>query len=118
MDIAMYLGIGAVAGLVMGMLGVGGGVLIIVGLLMVAHFPQKLAQGTTLLIVAAPISLFAAYQYYRDGNVDLEAGLLIMAAFAVFTYLGAMLASKIPAHQLRIGLGVALVLMGIKLVLS
>ncbi len=118
MDTAIYLGIGAAAGLVMGMLGVGGGVLIITGLLLVAHFPQKLAQGTTLLIVAAPISLLAAYRYYKAGNVDIQAGLLIMAAFAVCTYLGAMLAVRIPAPYLRRALGVVLVAMGIKLVLS
>ncbi len=117
-DIITYLGIGAVAGLVMGLLGVGGGALIITALVLVAHLPQKLAQGTTLLVVAAPVSLLAAYKYYQQGNVDIRAGLWIMAAFLVFSYVGAIVAGKVPAHALRIGLGVALILMGAKMVMS
>lgn len=74
----VYILIGSAAGLIMGVVGVGGGAIIIFSLLFAAHFPQKLAQGTTLFIVAAPVSLLAAYNYYKSGFVDLKAGILIM----------------------------------------
>ncbi len=64
--------IGSLAGLVMGTVGVGGGALIIFPLSVFAIFPQKLAQGTTLFIVAAPIRLLAAMRYYRQGYVDIK----------------------------------------------
>ncbi len=115
-EILIFILIGAIAGLVMGLVGVGGGAIIIFSLLMIAHFPQKLAQGTTLFIVAAPVSLLAAYNYYRHGFVDLKAGLLIMLFFLLFSFLGSELAALFPRTVLKTLLGIMLILMGIKLV--
>ena len=110
--------IGSVSGFVMGFAGVGGGVVILLGLLFLAHMPQKLAQGTTLLVAAAPLSLLAAYRYHKSGFVDVRAALVIMAAFLVFSLLGAELAVWAPRRVLRIGLGAVLVLMGARLLVS
>ena len=107
--------IGSIAGLVMGTVGVGGGAIIIFSLLAFAHFPQKLAQGTTLFIVAAPISLLAALRYYRQGWVDIKAGLIVMGCFLAFSLVGAHLAVALPARLLRILLGIMLLLMGARL---
>ena len=109
--------IGCMAGLVMGTVGVGGGAIIISCLSIFAHFPQKLAQGTTLFIVAAPISLLAAARYYRQGYVDIKAGLIVMACFLAFSLIGAHLAVALPAKLLRILLGIMLLLMGARLVI-
>jgi hypothetical protein len=108
--------IGSIAGLVMGTVGVGGGAIIIFGLAVLAHFPQKLAQGTTLFIVAAPISLLAALRYYKQDCVDIKAGLIVMACFLVFSLIGAHLAVGLPERLLRTMLGIILLLMGMKLV--
>lgn len=110
--------IGAVAGLVMGTVGVGGGAIIIFCLSVLAHFPQKLAQGTTLFIVAAPISILAASQYYRQGYVDLKAGLVIMASFVIFSLIGVQLAVHLPGPLLKIGFGIVLLLMGTRMILT
>ncbi|MBN1999930.1 TSUP family transporter [candidate division KSB1 bacterium] len=74
-DLFIYILIGTMAGIVMGTVGVGGGAIIIFFLLYMAHFPQTTAQGTTLLVVAAPVSLLAAYNYYRKGFVQIKAAL-------------------------------------------
>lgn len=116
MDSLIYILIGAFAGLIMGTVGVGGGAIIIFSLLFVAHFPQKLAQGTTLFIVAAPVSLLAAYHYYQDNFVNLKAGILIMIFFLLFSYLGSYLGTFLPKETLKIILGIMLVLMGVKLI--
>ncbi|MEN8162756.1 MAG: TSUP family transporter [Acidobacteriota bacterium] len=110
--------IGAIAGLVMGTVGVGGGALIIFGLSVVTDFPQKIAQGTTLLIVAAPISLLAAWQYHRQGMVDVKAGLIVMAAFLIFSLVGALVAGHLPNHILKILLGLIFLFMGVRMILS
>lgn len=115
-ELLIFVLIGAIAGLVMGLVGVGGGAIIIFSLLMIAHFPQKLAQGTTLFIVAAPVSLLAAYNYYRHGFVDLKAGLLIMLFFLLFSFLGSELAAFLPRTVLKTLLGIMLIFMGTKLV--
>jgi len=110
--------IGAIAGLVMGTVGVGGGAIIIFCLAVFAHFPQKVAQGTTLLIVAAPISLFAALHYYRKGCVDVKAALIVMGCFIVFTVVGAHVGIWLPERYLRVMVGIMLVLMGTKLIVQ
>lgn len=114
-DVISLVLIGALAGLVMGVVGVGGGAVIILSLLLVMHFPQKLAQGTTLFIVAAPVSLLAAYNYYQKGFVDIKAGLIIMGSFLLFSYAGSELAGVLPQKTLKSLLGFMLMVMGGKL---
>lgn len=108
--------IGSLAGLVMGTVGVGGGALIIFSLSVFANFPQKLAQGTTLFIVAAPISLLAAMRYYKQGYVDIKAGLVVMVCFLIFSLIGAQFATQLPNDLLRTLVGVMLLFMGVKLI--
>ena len=111
-----YILIGSLAGLVMGTVGVGGGAVTIFLLTFMAKFPQKIAQGTTLFIVAAPISLLAAMRYYKNGYVDVKAGLTIMASFLVASFAGAQIAAYLPGNVLKILLGVMLLFMGLKLI--
>jgi len=111
-----FLIIGAVAGLVMGAVGVGGGAIIIFLLSAYTHFPQKLAQGTALFIVAAPISLLAVFRYYNQGYVNIKAGLFVMLSFFIFSLIGAHIAVHLPNNVLKIFLGIILLLMGIKLI--
>ena len=106
--------IGAVAGLTMWITGIGGGAIIAFSLALFAHFPQKLTQGTTLFIVAAPISLLAAYRYHQEGFVDLKSGLIVMVAFTIFSFLGAMISLELPNHLLKNFMGVVLIGMGLK----
>jgi uncharacterized membrane protein YfcA len=115
-DLLIYILIGSIAGLVMGTIGVGGGAIIIVSLIFLAHLPQKMAQGTTLLIVAAPVSLLAAYNYYRKGFVNVKAAVIVMIGFLIFSFIGSQLAGMLPKESLKVALGVGLILMGFKLV--
>ncbi len=115
-DLLTYILIGSIAGIVMGTIGVGGGAIIIFSLLYVAHFPQKLAQGTTLLIVAAPVSLLAAYNYYRKGFVNVKAAVIIMICFLFFSFMGSQLGPILPGGVLKTMLGIMLILMGLKII--
>ena len=111
----LFVLIGTISGFLMGMVGVGGGAIIIISLLYLAHLPQKVAQGTTLLIVAAPVSLLAFYTYYKQGLVNLKAGFLIGIFFLLFSFIGAKYAAVVPGPLLRKLLGLVLILMGIKM---
>jgi len=115
-DLLTYILIGSIAGMVMGTIGVGGGAIIIFSLLYVAHFPQKVAQGTTLLIVAAPVSLLAAYNYYTKGFVNVKAAVIIIISFLIFSFMGSQLAAALPRETLKIILGTGLVVMGLKII--
>ena len=102
----------------MGAVGVGGGAIIIFCLSAFAKFPQKIAQGTTLFIVAAPISLLAAMRYYKQDYVDVKASFIVMASFLLFSFIGAHIAIHLPSSMLKILLGIMLLLMGTKLIFS
>lgn len=115
-DLFIYILIGTIAGIVMGTVGVGGGAIIIFSLLFLAHLPQKMAQGTTLLIVAAPVSLLAAYNYYTKGFVHIKAAVVIMISFLIFSYIGSQLVPVLPKETLKTLLGIMLVLMGFKII--
>ncbi len=106
--------IGAVAGLIMGITGIGGGATIAFSLAVFSQFSQKMTQGTTLFIVAAPISLLAAYHYHQEGFVDIKSGLIVMVAFTIFSFLGAMISLELPNHLLKNFMGVVLIGMGLK----
>ncbi len=112
-DVIVYLSIGLFSGLVMGFLGVGGGVAVILGLLLVAKMPQKLAQGTTLLVVVAPVSILALVEYWRQGHVALVPGLLVIAGFVLGAWGGALLVGQVSPLFLRRVFALGLVAIGI-----
>ena len=125
MELIIFIIIGSIAGIVMGTIGVGGGAIIITSLVILVGFPQKMAQGTTLFIVAAPISLFAApislfaaINYFRQGHVNIKAGIVIMISFFIFSLIGSCLGTRLPNNILKPLLGIILILMGIKLLFS
>jgi uncharacterized membrane protein YfcA len=93
--------LGLAAGALSGLLGIGGAVVIIPALVFVFGFSQRLAQGTTLLLMVPPIGLLAAYQYYRAGDVDLRAALIIACFFFLGGFVGARLATSVDPRLLR-----------------
>ena len=56
--------IGVLAGILSGLIGVGGGVIMIPLLVFVLGYSQHAAQGTSLAVLAIPVTFIAAYNYY------------------------------------------------------
>jgi len=63
--------IGLAAGVLSGLLGLGGAIVIIPALVMLLGFSQQMAQGTTLIMMVLPVGALAAWQYYQQGFVDI-----------------------------------------------
>ena len=114
METVVAIIIGCVAGLTMGLTGVGGGAIIIFSLLHFLHLPQKMAQGTTLFIVAAPITLLAAYKYYQHGLVNFKVGGIVMVSFLIFSLTGTQFTLHVSDEILKKILGSIIILMGLK----
>jgi len=93
--------LGLVAGSLSGLLGIGGAIVIIPALVFIFGFSQKLAQGTTLLLMIPPIGLLAALQYYKAGDVDLRAAIIIAVSFFVGGLIGGKLAAVVDPVLLR-----------------
>ncbi len=98
-DVVM-LGLGV--GVVVGLMGVGGGIVLVPALVVLAGMSQHLAQGTSLLLQLPPIGIGALVIYWRKGNVDLRAGLACAAGFLAGGWFGSYVAiQKISSQDLR-----------------
>ena len=114
----LLLLIGFVSGIAAGLFGIGGGVLIVPALVYLVGFSQHTAVGTSLAILLPPVGLAAVLQYYRYGQVNLKAALIVAAALFVGGWLGAILANHISGPQLKLAFGIFVVGLGIYLVLG
>jgi uncharacterized protein len=113
---AVLLVIGVLGGIAAGLFGVGGGIVIVPALIYWAGFSQHKATGTSLAVLLPPIGLAAAYEYYRHGNVDVRAAVLVAAGMFAGGWLGAYVANEMKGPHLRLAFGLFLSAMGIYLV--
>ena len=107
--------IGAVAGILGGMLGLGGAIIIIPALVIIVGYSQQMAQGTALIMMVLPVGALAAFQYYQKGFVDVKAALLMAVFFFVGGYFGAKFATHVPQNILQKAFAIMLVSIAIKM---
>jgi len=113
-----YAVVGLAAGVLSGLIGIGGGVLVVPALVMAFGFSQHQAQGTTLAMLVPPIGVLAAWTYYRLGYVDLKAAGLLCAGFFLGGLLGARAATGLSNVMLERVFGVALLVIAVKMILA
>jgi uncharacterized membrane protein YfcA len=65
------------------------------------HYDQHLAQGTSLFILLPPIGLGALRGYWKNGQVDLRAGIYCAIGFLLGGYGGGRMAVPMPSGYLR-----------------
>jgi len=92
-------GLGAIAGLFSGLLGVGGGTIVIPGLVLLLDTNQHVAQGISLTAMLLT-ALVGAFIHYRQQNVRVSMALFIAPSAVAFTYLGAWAAGIVTAEWL------------------
>ena len=112
------LAIGFIAGIISGLLGIGGGIIIVPALVFIFGFSQQSAQGTTLAMLVPPIGLLAAWTYYSKGFVDIKVAALMCAGFFIGGLFGAKLATNLSEIMLTRIFGVALLLISVKMILG
>ena len=110
--------IGLLAGILSGLVGVGGGILMIPLLIMFLGLTQHQAQGTALFAMLPPIGILAAMNYYKAGFVKWEYAAVIALAFVVGGYFGSKLSISLPAQTIRRVFGVIMLMGAIKLIFS
>jgi uncharacterized membrane protein YfcA len=93
--------IGFAAGVVAGMLGVGGGALFVPALVLFAGLTQTDAEATSLLAII-PVALVGAARQYRYGNVEVRDGMVLGALSAVGVLAGVGLANVLPERVLKL----------------
>ena len=113
-----YVALGLVAGILSGMIGIGGGILIVPVLVYLFGFTQHTAQGTTLALMIPPIGILAVLEYYRAGNVDIKVAGLICLGFVFGGLVGAKIALGISDETLKKVFGVILLLISLKMIVG
>ncbi|HCC29209.1 MAG TPA: permease [Marinilabiliales bacterium] len=114
----LLIAIGLVAGTLGGLLGIGGGIIMIPAMVYVMGMGQHEAIGTSLAVMLPPIGLFAAYNYYKEGYINLKFALIMAAAFMVGSFFSSKLAVSIPASTIRKAFSIFLVIVAIKMFFS
>jgi uncharacterized membrane protein YfcA len=94
--------IGAAAGVVSGLLGVGGGILFVPALTLALSLSQIKAEATSLLAII-PVALVGAVRQYRYGNLRLGDAGVLGALSAAGVLGGVALANVLPQKALKIG---------------
>lgn len=112
---AALIAVGAAAGVLAGLLGVGGGILLVPFLVLAVGMTQHEAEATSLLVIL-PTAVAASIALRRRGVGDLPVALLIGLVGAVGAVAGALLALSLPADILRTVFAVLLAIAGLRLV--
>ena len=104
MDTNMIIGlllIGLAAGVLGGMVGVGGGLIVVPALVFFFGFTQHEAQGTSLGLLVLPVALFGMLNYYKQGYVDFKVVGLLAFSFLIGSYFGSKWALSLPQETIK-----------------
>jgi uncharacterized membrane protein YfcA len=107
--------IGLLSGFMSGIFGVGGGVIMVPFLLLLLGSQQE-AQGTSLAVLAVPVTFAAAYNYYQEGHVNWKYALIMAVFFVVGGYLGSKLAVTISESLLKRLFGALMLIVGLRMI--
>ncbi len=110
--------LGLLAGVVSGLFGVGGAVVIIPGLVLIAKLPQHTAHGTSLAALLLPVGLLGVMQYAKRQEVNWGYAAVVAVGLLIGAYFGARLAGSISDVTLRKAFGGVLLLISVKLLLT
>ena len=111
----LYILIGLGGGVLSGLFGIGGGLVIVPALLLIARMPMLTATGTSLGALLLPVGALGAYAYYRDGHLDIRASLFVALGLFIGAWFGAKLALTLPPSMLRRLFAVFLVLVAARI---
>ncbi len=111
----LFITIGLGAGVLSGIFGLGGGIVIVPALTLIAKFPAQKATGTSLGAMLLPVGAFGAWVYYRNGDLDLRASMWIALGLIVGVFIGAHLVQHLTDMQLRRAFAVLLAVVAVRL---
>jgi uncharacterized membrane protein YfcA len=112
--------IGLAAGVLSGLIGVGGGIILVPALVYFLGYTQHQAQGTSLGVLTFPVTILAFLSYYRDAMnttspIELKVILIVAGGFLIGGLIGSSLAIRIDQATLKKIFALILFYTGIKL---
>ena len=98
--------IGVAAGMLSGLVGVGGGIIMVPALIFFLNYNQHQAQGTSLGVLTLPVVVIASLYYYHQCKkmgtpMDLKVIGLLAVGFVAGAYFGSKMAISLPTETLK-----------------
>lgn len=115
MDKLKIMGFGLMAGILSGLLGVGGGIILVPVMVAFLGFTQHSAHATSLAVIV-PTALVGGVVYGMHGNLNLICAATLAAGSIIGASFGARWMKKIPAAQLKRMFGILLIVVGIRMI--
>lgn len=113
----ILIGIGLLAGILSGLIGVGGGIIVVPALVYFLGLNQHMAQGTSLALMLPPIGILAAMNYYKAGELNVKYAIVIAVAFVIGGYFGSKISIEIISESaMKKIFGIVMLIAAIKLV--
>lgn len=109
---------GFLAGILSGMVGIGGGIILVPALVYFLGMTQHQAQGTTLAMFLMPIGILGVYNYYQAGHVDIKTALIVAITFVAGSYFGSKIAISVDQAAVKKIFGVTMLLVSLKMILG
>jgi uncharacterized membrane protein YfcA len=113
--ILLLLIVGLIAGILSGLVGVGGGIIMVPSLVLFLGFTQKQAQGTSLGIMLLPVGILAVLQYYKQGYINFNTVFIISSAFVVGGFFGSKIALNLSDDKMKKVFAIVLMLVSLKM---
>ena len=112
--------IGLSAGILSGLVGVGGGIILVPAVVYFLHYSQHQAQGTSLGVLVFPVVILGFLQYYYDCKkmgtpIDFKVIAILAIGFLAGSYFGSKIALKIDNDALKKIFAVILFYTGFKM---
>jgi len=107
--------IGLCAGILGGLVGVGGGIIIVPALVYFLGFSQFKAQGTSLALIMFPVGILGVLQYYKQGHVDFYIVLVLAIGFLIGSFIGSKISLNLPQETIKKSFAVLMLLIAIKM---
>ena len=114
--LVILLMVGVAAGFASGMVGIGGGIVIVPALVYFLALSQHQAQGISIGMLLMPVGFLAAYNYYKQGNLNFTYSAIIGVTFVLGAYLGSKVSLKMDPSLMKRIFGVFILLISLKMI--
>lgn len=107
--------VGITAGMLSGLVGVGGGLVIVPALVYFIGFSQKTAQGTSLGLIMLPVGILGVLQYYKQGHVDFRIVGILAIGFLAGSFFGSKIALSLSQENVKKIFAVFMIIIAVKM---
>jgi len=108
---------GTAAGILSGLLGVGGGLILIPIMIFLLGMSQHAAQGISLLVII-PTAMAGIWQLHKAKLVNYNLALYLACGSIIGALISSSFVQYIPAERLKLIFGIFVIIMGIRTILG